>query len=267
MTGFLRGLVDRVQGQAQATLRRRRPSVFEARGAVASPLMALDAGEVVPASTPPGARTDYIVHRHDIHHYDRAEGKVAPRAHGDGKPATPVPAGVPAPQLSLPTPPSLRPPSIETGAAAIRHAVAPVALETHDPTPPMRRLRRMAGPAEPARSAAHVRQVAGAPEPPPLRRARPAPKGPSPAPSPAASLPLPPRLPPTQRAAAPVAHPARRAALPAPAVAPVHVTIGSVEIRANAPAPAPQRPPSRPVAGAAVPSLDAYLRQRHGGPR
>lgn len=266
MTGFLRGLVDRVQGQAQATLRRRRPSVFEARGAVASPLMALDAGEVVPALTPPGARTDHIVHRHDIHHYDRAEGKAAPRAHAAGKPATPVRAGAPAPQLALPTPPSLRPPSIVTGAAAIRRAVAPVALETDDPTPPVRRQRRMVGPAEPVRSVSHVRQVAGAPEPPPLRRARPAPTQPSPAPSPAA-LPLPPRLPPTQRAAAPVAHPARRAALPAPAVTPVHVTIGSVEIRANAPAPAPQRPPSRPVAGAAVPSLDAYLRQRHGGPR
>lgn len=267
MTGFLRGLVDRVQGQAQATLRRRRPSVFEARGAVASPLMALDAGEVVPASTPPGARTDYIVHRHDIHHYDRAEGKSAPRAHAAGKPVTPVPAGAPAPQLALPTPPSLRPPSIVTGAAAIRHAVAPVPLAAHDPTPPVRRQRRMAGLAEPAPSAPHGRPVAGAPELPPLRRVRPAPTAISPTPPPSAALPLPPRLPPTQRAAAPVAHPARRAALPAPAVAPVHVTIGSVEIRANAPAPAPQRPPSRPVAGAAAPSLDAYLRQRHGGPR
>ncbi|WP_185824766.1 hypothetical protein [Xanthomonas sp. SI] len=89
----------------------------------------------------------------------------------------------------------------------------------------------------------------------------------------AASLPLPPQLrAPLRDARMPVATPratdaARQAPLAALAAAPppaVQVTIGRVEIRANAAAPtaAPSKPARKPAL-----DLDAYLQQRHGGGR
>lgn len=266
MSGFLQRLVERAQGSAHATLRRRRPSVFEAREAVPSPPMAFDAGPAAPMPTPPGGSEAHVVHRHDIHHHDRADAPVALRVPRTESPTTPAPKGAHPTQHPLPAPPSLRP--LPASSAARHNNVATVAASDQTPMPTVRRPRREAEATASAPPATRARP-AEAVDPTPLRRARPASTQSAPSVLPAPALPLPPRLPATQRAATPVAHPARRAALPAAAETPVQVTIGSIEIRAHAPAPGPaqQRPTSRPAASAAVPSLDAYLRQRHGGPR
>lgn len=269
MSGFLQRLVERVQGPAHAALRRRRPSVFEAREAAPTLPMVLDAERASPAPTPAGGGERVLVHSHDIHHLDRTDTPVTLRARRAERPARPASAGTQPLQAALPAPPSLHPVPVSSAAPAMRRGMAAVVASVEAPPLSVRRPRRAAETTAPAPPAPRMQQTAEAAEPAPLRRARPAAAASSPSPPSVPALPLPPRLPATRRAAAPVAHPARRAALPAAAETPVHVTIGSVEIRANppGPGPAPQRPPSRPVAGAVVPSLDAYLRQRHGGPR
>ncbi|MDR6673186.1 hypothetical protein [Xanthomonas sp. 1678] len=264
MSGFLQRLVERVQGPAHAALRRRRPSVFEAREAAPSSPMAFDAGLPAPVPTPPGGGEAYVVHRHDIHHHDRPDAPVALRAPRAESPTTPAPKGAHPTQPTLPAPPSLRP---LPASSAARHNVVTVAASDQTPVPTVRRPRRETEDTAPAPSAPHAQPAAEAVDPTPLRRARPAPTQSAPPVPEVPTLPLPPRLPATQRVAAPVAHPARRAALPAATETSVQVTIGSVEIRAHAPAPASQRPSSRPAASATAPSLEAYLRQRHGGPR
>ncbi|WP_421566987.1 hypothetical protein [Stenotrophomonas sp. PD6] len=267
MSGLLQRLVDRVQGPADTALRRRRPSVFETRDSVPSSLMAFDAVGAPPLPVPPARSEGGIVHSHEIRYHPRADAQPASRAQSaEGVTTQPTTAAHPT-QTALPAPPSLRPLPAPPTAAEARRNVPAVAPSAVAPNPSVQRPQRRPDSPVLERHAPRRQPAAEPVDPTPLRRARPMPTEPAPSPPPVPALPLPPRLPATQRAATPVAHPARRAALPAATDTPVHVTIGSVEIRAHAPAPAPQRPASRTASGTAVPSLDAYLRQRHGGPR
>jgi hypothetical protein len=263
MSGLLQRLVERVQGPVDTALRRRRPSVFETREAVPASLMASNVMGVPPAPMPPTRTVGEVVHSHEIRYHDRADALRPLRAHRREGLTVQVSKAAPPVHSVLPAPPSLRPLPASPVAAAPRRNVA---ASADGATPSLWRPQRVADSPVMGPHASRRQQAAEAVEPTLLRRPRPAPTEPTPLPPPVPALPLPPRLPATQLAATPVAHPARRAALPAAAETPVYVTIGSVEIRAHAPAAAPQRPTSRPVASAAVPSLDAYLRQRHGGP-
>lgn len=87
--------------------------------------------------------------------------------------------------------------------------------------------------------------------------------------TPAATLKAPPRMAHSEASKAPVAHPARSAAMqamPAPAApAPVQVSIGRVEIRGFAGAAVPT--PARSAASKPQLGLDEYLQQRHGNGR
>lgn len=266
MSGFLQRLLERVQGPADTALRRRRASVFEAREPTPPSPMAFDAAGAPPAPMPPARTVHAVVHSHEIRYHDRADAQRPLRAQrGEGLTAQASNVASPA-QNALPAPPSLSPLPVSPTAAAAQRNVAAIAASADAAIPSVRRRERVADSPVTEPHASRRQQAAEAVQPALLRRARPAPAEAAPSPPPVPALPLPPRLSATQRAATPVAHPARRAALPAAAEAPVHVTIGSVEIRAHTPAAAPQRPTSRPVASAAVPSLDAYLRRRHGGP-
>ncbi|HVJ37775.1 MAG TPA: hypothetical protein VM687_08225 [Stenotrophomonas sp.] len=268
MSGFLQRLLERTHGSAQAPLRRRRPSLFEGRQAAPPLVSATDAGPaasvpvpISPDSTPRG------VHTREIHHRQAMAEPVARRARRDPTAATPAPTPVAAEMALLPTPPALRPLSMAAPPPAI--AATPSANAQAPLAPMARRARANSDtePVQPAGTAPRRRMAPEAIDVPAPRRTRPAAAPRADADAQPQRLPLPPRLAVSQRAAAPVAHPARRAALPAPATAPVQVSIGSVEIRAQATAPTPERARPRPSSSSQVPSLDAYLRQRHGGPR
>jgi len=263
MSGFLQRLVERTHGAAQAPLRRRRPSLFEGREA-APPAALDDAVPAPPAPVSPDS-APRLVHTREIHHHDVVAEPVARRATRGERVAIPAPKPV-APQTSLllPTPPALRPlPVAPPQTSAPMPRMSPQA----GTAPVARRARPQPEPTLPAVATPRKRIAPEASDAPTPRRTRPAPTTTAGTATSAQTLPLPPRLAVSQRAAAPVAHPARRAGLPAPAASPVQVSIGSVEIRAQPTAPAPERARPRSAQSPQVPSLDAYLRERHGGPR
>jgi len=262
MSGFLHRVLTR-HDATLAPLRRRRPSLFEARETAPTHMP-----EALPGVVPAPRGQTQGVHTREIHHHDAAPAPSPPplrteRLHTVSERVVPLPQA-PSPAPSLPTPPTLRAPAREALASPTRAIARNIAPDASSATQAPRRERGVPhGTAAPAsRDVAREDIEAAAPP-----RARSAPDAPA-APRQASALPLPPRLPQAQRATAPVAHPARRASLPAPAETPVQVSIGSVEIRAQAPAsPAPTPRTRAAAASAPRPSLDAYLRERHGGPR
>lgn len=261
MSGFLHRVLTR-HDNTLAPLRRRRPSLFEAREAAPVQMPEMPRGEV---PSPRGQAQ--VVHTREIHHHEVAPSSAPmPVVHRQTGVERPLPApAAPTPGASppLPMPPTLRAMPREGLASAARviardtapTSVVPAAVprRPHDvPREASTRTTRETQRDGTASTTAHA--------------PRPTSEGLAAAPQ-ASALPLPPRLPQAQRVAAPVAHPARRAALPAPADTPVQVSIGSVEIRAHAPATNAPATRIRPAAAPPLPSLDAYLRDRHGGPR
>ncbi|MBL0163866.1 MAG: hypothetical protein IPP82_09570 [Xanthomonadales bacterium] len=277
--GFLGNLVERTQGPTTALqmpmLERRRPGIFEPRASgSAQPLERIetvirpDTSTFAPAMAPSTAPQST---------------RATPKATSSATVPAPVNSAAPAP-----IGPARRMPAT----AHVAHIAAPAPVAATTATPPGEPIaasRRTRGktvdessprrgtpmPASPPAAIAPMQAVQAARSPQVTRieqsrlesrttliereieKHRDAPASP---------LKTPPRLTNREAPRAPVAHPVRSAALLAtPAVvapAPVQVSIGRVEIRGLAGAPAaaaPRRAAAKPQLG-----LDEYLQQRHG---
>ncbi|HEY0335392.1 MAG TPA: hypothetical protein VGC74_17095 [Stenotrophomonas sp.] len=265
MSGFLQRLVQRTHDPV-APLRRRRPSLFETKEAPSAPATLSESMDLhAPAA--PAREVHRQFHTREVRVADgESVARAAPRSEVApmGESASPRAR---ATANALPTPPALRAAPTPTEALRVLPKIAALA-PTPDPSivAPARRNRPALDDATPAPRA--LRREAATPSADePMHRRQVAsrhddPKVPHPP-----ALPLPPRLPNRQRAAEPIAHPARRAALPPAAETSVQVSIGSVEIRAQAPAKTPEKARARAPIAPTGPSLEAYLHQRHGGPR
>jgi hypothetical protein len=290
---FLDRLVARAtpaQHADASVLERRRPGLFEPRGGVVPSVPVGEATEDIAVSpTMPHAAPMPVPPLHSVHaHAPSPAAAVVAMAStaASPSPAIPVPPRLSSPPASLPTtsepPPSPSPiehaPS--PGRAAPSHEVAPspapsvrtVARTQADEVPRPPRAQRDAPPSSQVRiersvrveSSTHERVVESRIEPSasPLRvPTPPAPTAPMPMPAPP-----PPRVARMEAAQSAVAHPGRTALhAPAPRTsmspAPVQVSIGRIEIRAQGGTPAASRKTASPAPRL---GLDDYLRQRHG---
>lgn len=288
---FLDRLVARAAPAQRAdapVLERRRPGLFEPRGGVVPSAPVGEATEDIAVSpTMPHAAPMPVPPLPSVHAHapSPAAAVVAMASTATApSPAIPVPPRLSSPPASLPTtsepPPSPSPieHASSPGRAAPSHEVAPspapsvraVARTQADDMPRPPRAQRDAPPSSQVRiersvrveSRTHERVVESRIGPPasPLRAPTP------PAPTAPMPMPAPPRVARMEAAQSAVAHPGRTALhAPAPRAsmspAPVQVSIGRIEIRAQGGTPVSSRKAASPAPRL---GLDDYLRQRHG---
>lgn len=278
--GHLARLVERVTPH-EATLRRRRPALFETPGRPGGPPMAPH-GEVIDgnatrstlgaAPLPPTLTPS--VHRATVHHTVEPSPSRPPAQHTHA-PATPAaterrPPDAP-PRIdatfarpALAAAPTAIAPSAATTAAQLPLAPQPVlrptqADTTRQPHSAARSGERLAeaSPRQPSRANADTTQRTSISVPQAARADTAA----HPAPAPSAPTPAPTHL--TRIAARRQAAPPQPAPRPAAReLPPVEVTIGRIEVRAMTTAPHPSSPPSSATAPRL--GLDQYLRDRGG---
>lgn len=290
---FLDRLVARAAPVPRAdapVLERRRPGLFEPRGGVVPSLPTDEATEAraVPSAMPQAASMPVPPPLQSMRAH--APSAVAPvvvmaAAPTAPSPAIPVPSRGPAssvPPATTNERPSVLPPTEDV---APPRRIAPTHEAASPQAPSARAVARLPAEGMPARR----RSQHDAFPPAPVRIERsvrvesrthervvesriatpdsPLPAPPPPAPAVPVPVPVPPRVARVERAQAAVAHPGRTALhAPAPRAAvspaPVQVSIGRIEIRAQGGTPAASRK-SAPAPGPRL-GLDDYLRQRHG---